>query len=202
MHGASLTSASPAGPAYLVPLEEISRRSAEAWDRGATEVCMQGGIHPDFNGDTYLRILAAAKAGAPDIHVHAFSPLEVRALGPFNGWFGMGPTPVFCQQVLQGAATLGLSLPAYLQRLRDAGLGSLPGTAAEVLDEAVRAVLCPDKLSTTQWLEVVAAAHATGLRTTSTVMFGHCDDYSSWGRHLVALRHDPGCFLLASNRRC
>jgi hypothetical protein len=106
------------GAPYLVTLEEVSRRTAEAWDRGATEVCMQGGIHPDFTGDTYLRLLAAAKAGAPDIHVHAFSPLEVA----------------------QGAATCGLPVPAFLSRLQSAGLGSLPGTAAEVLDDSVRKV--------------------------------------------------------------
>jgi FO synthase len=98
----------------------------------------QGGIHPDFTGHTYLRLLAAAKGAAPHIHVHAFSPLEVQ----------------------QGAATLGWPLPRYLAALRDAGLGSLPGTAAEVLDDGVRAVLCPDKLSSAEWVEVVEAAHS------------------------------------------
>ncbi|GAB4814256.1 hypothetical protein N2152v2_001302 [Parachlorella kessleri] len=156
------------GAPYLLPLEEISRRAAEAWERGATEVCMQGGIHPDFTGETYLRILDAAKSAAPGLHVHAFSPLEV--------W--------------QGAATLGWPLRRYLQALKDAGLGSLPGTAAEVLDDAVRAVLCPDKLSTAQWVEVVQTAHAVGLDTTSTIMFGHCeeDGPASWARHLLTLR--------------
>ena len=115
----------------------MARRTAEAWDRGATEVCMQGGIHPDFTGDTYLRLLAAAKGAAPGVHVHAFSPLEVQ----------------------NGAGSLGWGLSRYLAALRDAGLGSLPGTAAEVLDLAVRAVLCPDKLSSEEWLEVVEAAH-------------------------------------------
>ncbi|GBF97862.1 hypothetical protein Rsub_11212 [Raphidocelis subcapitata] len=156
------------GTPYLVPLEEITRRAAEAWDRGATEVCMQGGIHPDFTGDTYLRLLDAAKAGAPGIHVHAFSPLEV----------------------LQGARTLGLGLDAYLARLRSAGLGSLPGTAAEVLDDAVRATLCPDKLTTAEWLSVARAAHGAGLPTTSTLMFGHVEEDApgAWARHLLALR--------------
>ena len=125
------------GPAYLLGEAEVARRTAEAWDRGATEVCMQGGIHPDFTGDTYLRLLAAAKGAAPGIHVHAFSPLEVS----------------------HGAGSLGWGLPRYLAALRDAGLGSLPGTAAEVLDPAVRAVLCPDKLTVEEWLEVVEAAH-------------------------------------------
>ncbi|KAK9855445.1 hypothetical protein WJX84_009597 [Apatococcus fuscideae] len=154
------------GPTYLLSMAEISRRTAEAWDRGATEVCMQGGIHPDFTGDTYLRILEAAKAGAPDMHVHAFSPLEVS----------------------QGAATIGHSVPSYLASLRDAGLGSLPGTAAEILDDAVRQELCPDKLRTQQWLDVVEAAHGVGLRTSSTIMFGHCDPTRSWSRHILALR--------------
>ncbi|KAG2425571.1 hypothetical protein HXX76_013614 [Chlamydomonas incerta] len=155
------------GPAYVVPLEEISRRAAEAWERGATEVCMQGGIHPDFTGDTYLRILAAAKEGAPRMHVHAFSPLEVA----------------------HGAASLGLSLERYLEKLAAAGLGSLPGTAAEVLDDAVRSVLCPDKLSMAEWGQVVGAAHAVGLRTTSTVMFGSVEEGpAAWAAHLVELR--------------
>lgn len=127
---------------------------------------MQGGIHPDFTGDSYLQLLQAAKTGAPDLHVHAFSPLEVA----------------------QGAATLGWTLPRYLSLLRDAGLGSLPGTAAEILDDAVRAELCPDKLTTAQWLEVVETAHSVGLKTTSTIMFGHVDNVASWARHLVALR--------------
>ena len=154
------------GAPYLLPLEEVTRRAAEGWARGATEVCMQGGIHPEFTGDTYLELLAAAKKGAPDIHVHAFSPLEVS----------------------QGAATLGWSLSRYLKALKDAGLGSLPGTAAEVLDDAVRAELCPDKLSTNEWLEVVETAHFVGLNTTSTIMFGHVDSVGSWARHLLALR--------------
>lgn len=154
------------GAPYLLPLEEVTRRAAEGWARGATEVCMQGGIHPDFTGNTYLELLAAAKQGAPDIHVHAFSPLEVS----------------------QGAATLGWSLTRYLTALKDAGLGSLPGTAAEVLDDAVRAELCPDKLSSSEWLEVIETAHSVGLKTTSTIMFGHVDSVASWSRHLLALR--------------
>src|SRR4029077_8525979 len=105
----------------------------EAWQRGATEVCMQGGIHPDYDGMTYLNILETVKAAAPEIHVHAFSPLEV--------W--------------QGAKTLGLDLETYLCRLKAAGLGTLPGTAAEILDDEVRAVLCPDKVSTREWLTVM-----------------------------------------------
>lgn len=154
------------GRPYLLPLSEIARRTAEAWDRGATEVCMQGGIHPDFTGETYLAILGAAKAAAPDIHVHAFSPLEVA----------------------HGAASLGWPLQRYLAALRDAGLGSLPGTAAEVLDDGVRTALCPDKLSSREWLEVVEAAHSVGLPTTSTIMFGHVDSPATWAAHLGTLR--------------
>ena len=154
------------GSPYLLSFEEIRDRTAEAWRRGATEVCLQGGIHPDFTGETYLKILSAAKTGAPDIHVHAFSPLEI----------------------VHGASTLNWSLSRYLSALRDAGLGSLPGTAAEVLDDAVRAVLCPDKLNSQEWLQVVETAHSVGLKTTSTIMFGHVDSVASWARHLLSLR--------------
>jgi FO synthase len=154
------------GPAYLVPLGEIVRRCREAWDRGATEVCLQGGIHPAFTGEYYLDVVRAIRCALPDLHVHAFSPLEV--------W--------------QGAATMGLELEDYLERLRDAGLGTLPGTAAEVLDDDVRRVICPDKVTTRQWLEVMRTAHGVGLRTTSTLMFGHVDGPRNWARHLLRLR--------------
>lgn len=160
--------------AYLLPLDEIQRRVAEAWDRGATEVCLQGGIHPEFTGDTYLRILQACKEAVPDIHVHAFSPLEV----------------------LHGAQSLGLPIQSFLQRLKDAGLGSLPGTAAEVLTDRVRSIICPDKLSAAEWIEVVEGAHAVGLRTTSTIMFGHVDSPRDWAEHLLAIRCDPEQYLL------
>ena len=154
-------------PPYRLDLAAIATRAAEARARGATEVCMQGGIHPAFTGETYLAICRAVREAVPDLHIHAFSPLEV--------W--------------HGATSLGLSLAAYLGRLRDAGLDTLPGTAAEILDDSVRAIICPDKLTTNQWLEVVAAAHGVGLRTTATIMFGHVDGPRYWARHLLRLRH-------------
>ncbi len=154
------------GPAYLVPEEEIVRRVREAWERGATEVCLQGGIHPSFTGDYYAGVVTAIKRAVPGMHVHAFSALEV--------W--------------QGAATLGLDLETYLARLRDLGLGSLPGTAAEILDDEVRAVICPDKVTTDQWLEVHAAAHRVGLRSNVTIMFGHVERPVHWARHLLRAR--------------
>lgn len=160
------TSENLRGAPYVVDLEEIARRTAEAWERGATEVCLQGGIHPRFTGDTYLEICRTAKNAAPGIHVHAFSPLEVT----------------------HGARTLGLSIGRFLGRLQDAGLGTLPGTAAEILDDEVRKVICSDKLDTREWLETVAAAHRLGLRTTSTIMFGHVERIRHWARHLLALR--------------
>ncbi len=154
------------GPAYDLDLEEVSRRTEEAWARGGTEVCMQGGIHPDYTGDTYLALCRTVKQAVPQMHIHAFSPLEIQ----------------------HGARTLGLSLHSYLEKLREAGLSSLPGTAAEILDDEVRAELCPDKLNTAEWLEIIQAAHEVGLRTTSTIMFGHIEQPKHWARHLLRLR--------------
>jgi FO synthase len=156
---------------YLLSLEEIARRAVEAEEAGATEVCLQGGIHPGFTGDFYVQVVAAVKTAAPGLHVHAFSPLEV--------W--------------QGAYSLGIGVGDFLRRLRDAGLGSLPGTAAEILDDEVRQVLCPDKLDTARWVEVVAAAHAAGIPTTATIMFGHVDSPGSWARHLDVLGRLQEC---------
>jgi FO synthase len=154
------------GAPYLVPHEEIVRRCEEAWERGATEVCLQGGIHPAFTGDYYLSVVQAIRDAVPGLHVHAFSALEI--------W--------------QGAATLGLPLDSYLAELCDAGLGSLPGTAAEILDDEVRRVICPDKVTTAQWLEVHEVAHSVGLRSNVTMMFGHVDGPRSWARHLLRAR--------------
>jgi FO synthase len=154
------------GRPYNLDLAEIKRRVVEAWQRGATEVCLQGGIHPDYTGETYLTICRAIKAVAPDIHIHAFSPLEV--------W--------------QGARSLGLSLREFLTALKAAGLASLPGTAAEILDDDVRDIICPDKVTTAQWLEVIETAHAVGLRSTATIMFGHVDHPEHWARHILHIR--------------
>ncbi|MBI1182260.1 MAG: 7,8-didemethyl-8-hydroxy-5-deazariboflavin synthase subunit CofH [Alphaproteobacteria bacterium] len=154
------------GQPYVLGMDEIQRRTSEAWSRGATEVCMQGGIHPSYTGQTYIDITRAVKEAVPDMHVHAFSPLEV--------W--------------QGAETLGISLREFLVRLREAGLGTLPGTAGEVLDDEVRRVLCPDKINTAQWFEVMETAHGLGIRTTSTIMYGHVDGPVNWARHLLGLR--------------
>ncbi len=154
------------GRPYDLGHEEIQRRTREAWDRGATEVCMQGGIHPEYTGATYVDILHAVKEAVPQMHIHAFSPLEV--------W--------------QGAATSNLPLDEYLTTLKEAGLGTLPGTAAEILDDEVRAVICPDKINTAQWLEVMETAHRVGFRTTATIMYGHVDRPRHWARHLIRIR--------------
>ncbi len=154
------------GKPYLLPEEEIVRRAREAWERGATEVCLQGGIHPAFDGDYYASVVNAIRGEVPQIHVHAFSALEV--------W--------------QGASTLGIGLDEYLERLRDLGLASLPGTAAEILDDEVRRVICPDKIDTEQWLTVHDAAHRVGLSSNVTMMFGHVDGPQHWARHMVRAR--------------
>lgn len=127
---------------------------------------MQGGIHPEYTGETYLRMCRAIKAVLPDMHIHAFSPLEV--------W--------------QGAQTLGLSVHDFLVQLKEAGLGTLPGTAAEILDDEVRTTLCPDKLKTDEWLHVMEEAHKVGFRTTATIMYGHQEQPKHWARHLLRLK--------------
>lgn len=151
---------------YDITGHELARRATEAWDLGATEVCLQGGIHPGYDGNTYRTILETVKAAKPDLHVHAFSPLELH----------------------HGAETLGLFIDDYLRVLKDAGLDTVPGTAAEILDDQVRATICPDKLSARQWLDTMEAAHRVGLRSTATIMFGHVDHAAHWATHLLAVR--------------
>jgi FO synthase len=155
---------------YNLDLEEIAQRAREAVAKGATEVCLQGGIHPSYTGDTYASIVRAVKDACPDLHVHAFSPLEVT----------------------QGAKTLGMTVSDYLKRLKDQGLGSLPGTAAEILHDDIRRQICPDKLTTEEWLGVVRDAHLIGLPTTSTIMYGHLERTEHWAHHLLALRRLQG----------
>lgn len=155
---------------YNLDLEEIADRAREAVAKGATEVCLQGGIHPSYTGETYRGIVRAVKDACPDLHVHAFSPLEVS----------------------QGATTLDMSVRDYLKMLKDEGLGSLPGTAAEILHDDIRAQICPDKLTTGEWLHIVGEAHRVGLPTTSTIMFGHLERPEHWAAHLLALRRLQG----------
>ncbi|HEY0639555.1 MAG TPA: 5-amino-6-(D-ribitylamino)uracil--L-tyrosine 4-hydroxyphenyl transferase CofH, partial [Pseudonocardiaceae bacterium] len=154
------------GRPYLLSLDDIAERAAEAAARGATEVCLQGGIHPDFDGDFYVDVCRAVHAAAPGLHLHGFTALEVT----------------------EGARRLGEPLVDYLTRLREAGLRSLPGTAAEILDDEVRAVLCPDKITTDEWLDCHAAAHSVGLRSNVTIMFGSVERPVHWARHLLRTR--------------
>ncbi len=155
------------GDPYLLDLDELSSRVAEAEAEGATEVCMQGGIHPSFDGDYYLDVLDAVKRGSEKIHIHAFSALEV----------------------FEGARRNEVSLAEYLTALKDRGLKTLPGTAAEILDDEVRAVICPDKINTEQWLEVHETAHQVGLKSNVTMMFGSVEQPVSWARHIIATRN-------------
>ncbi|HYZ47000.1 MAG TPA: 5-amino-6-(D-ribitylamino)uracil--L-tyrosine 4-hydroxyphenyl transferase CofH [Actinomycetota bacterium] len=154
------------GEPYLLSPEEVAGRAREAWGRGATEVCMQGGIHHSFTGDHYVEYLSAVKAAIPSLHVHAFTALEV--------W--------------QGAAASGVTVRELLLRLKEAGLATLPGTAAEVLDDEIRAIICPDKITTEQWCEVHRVAHRLGLRSNATIMFGTVEGPRNWARHLSVVR--------------
>jgi FO synthase len=154
------------GKPYLLSLDDIAERAREAWELGATEVCLQGGIHPSFDGNFYVDVTRAVHAAVPQMHIHGFTALEVT----------------------EGARRLGEPLPSYLQRLKDAGLKTLPGTAAEILDDEVRQVLCPDKITTDEWLTAHEAAHSVGLRSNVTMMFGAVEQPRSWARHLVVTR--------------
>ncbi len=154
------------GDPYLLTLDDIAGRTVEAAEAGATEVCLQGGIHPSFDGDYYIDVTRAVKDAVPDIHVHGFTALEVT----------------------EGARRLEEPLDRYLRRLMDAGLRSLPGTAAEILDDEIREVICPDKIDTDEWLEAHRTAHGLGLRSNVTIMFGSVEQPVHWARHLVRTR--------------
>ncbi len=154
------------GRPYLLDDAEIVARVREAADAGATEVCLQGGIHPDFDGDYYVRVCRTVHEAVPAMHIHGFTALEVT----------------------EGARRLGEPLTDYLVRLKEAGLATLPGTAAEILDDSVREVLCPDKVTTSEWLDAHEAAHSIGLRSTVTIMFGSVEHPVHWARHIVRTR--------------
>ena len=156
--------------AYTLSLQQIGDRAAEAWKAGATEVCMQGGIHPDLPGTAYFEIASEVKRRCPDLHVHAFSPMEV----------------------VNGASRTGLPIREWLVRAKEAGVGSLPGTAAEILDDEVRWVLTKGKLPASVWIEVISTAHELGLRTSATMMYGHVDTPAHWVGHLRVIRSHPG----------
>lgn len=155
-----------AADAYSLSFEEMVRRSREAWDCGATEVCIQGGLPRDLDGFFYRDLLRTIKRALPGMHVHAFSPMEID----------------------YGVLKTGMPLRDYLQMMKDEGLGSIPGTAAEILDDRVRKELSPNKLPVARWVEIITAAHELGIPTTSTMMYGHVEEPADWVRHLLLLR--------------
>jgi 7,8-didemethyl-8-hydroxy-5-deazariboflavin synthase CofH subunit len=151
---------------YFLPTEEIVRRAREAWELGATEVCIQAGLAPKLDGWYYVDLVRALKKELPGLHLHAFSP----------------------EEILYGATRANVTVRTYLGALRDAGHDTLPGTSAEILDDAVRDVISKGRITTEQWVEVVTTAHELGIRTTSTIMYGHVETYDHWARHMVLLR--------------
>jgi 7,8-didemethyl-8-hydroxy-5-deazariboflavin synthase CofH subunit len=151
---------------YFLPLDEVVRRAVEAWDMGATEVCIQAGLPPKLDGSYYVDLCRAIKAAVPEMHLHAFSP----------------------EEVLYGSIRAGLSIPEFLKTLRAAGLGTLPGTSAEILDQEVRDRIARGRITVDQWIEVITSAHALGIRTTSTIMYGHVETPAHWIRHMDLLR--------------
>jgi len=151
---------------YFLPLDEVVRRAVEAWDMGATEVCIQAGLPPKLDGSYYVDLCRAIKAAVPEMHLHAFSP----------------------EEVLYGSTRAGLSIPEFLKTLRAAGLGTLPGTSAEILDQEVRDRIARGRITVDQWIEVITSAHALGIRTTSTIMYGHVETPGHWIRHMDLLR--------------
>src|SRR6202007_1705824 len=155
-----------AADAYSLSFEEVVRRAKEAWDCGATEVCVQGGLPRDLDGFFYRDILRAIKSALPAMHVHAFSPMEID----------------------YGVLKTGMPLRDYLRMMKDEGLGSIPGTAAEILDDRVRQQLSPNKLPVRRWVEIITTAHELGIPTTSTMMYGHVEEPADWVRHILLLR--------------
>src|SRR5881398_3934153 len=155
-----------AADAYSLSLDEVVRRAREAWERGATEVCVQGGLPRDLDGFFYRDLLRAIKRAIPEMHVHAFSPMEID----------------------YGVMKTGMPLRDYLQMMKDEGLGSIPGTAAEILDDRVRQELSPNKLPVARWIEIISTAHELGIPTTSTIMYGHVEEPADWVRHMLLLR--------------
>jgi FO synthase subunit 2 len=151
---------------YFLPLDEVVRRAVEAWDMGATEVCIQAGLPPKLDGSYYVDLCRAIKAAVPEMHLHAFSP----------------------EEVLYGSTRADLSIPEFLKTLRAAGLGTLPGTSAEILDQEVRDRIARGRITVDQWIEVITSAHALGIRTTSTIMYGHVETPAHWIRHMDLLR--------------
>src|SRR5712691_9009193 len=151
---------------YFLPVEEVVRRAEEAWSLGATEVCIQAGLPPKLDGRHYIDVCRAIKAELPDIHLHAFSP----------------------EEILYGTVRSGMSIKEYLSELKAAGLGTLPGTSAEILDQEIRDVIARGRITVEQWIEVITTAHALGIRTTSTIMYGHVETPAHWVRHMALLR--------------